>query len=79
MFFLGKVVFDNIFPSLYDLHVNVPSALGQTWSFETPITLTLIGWYCPIPWIPNCMSACPVSKQKNKEKSFAYSMSVSTL
>lgn len=43
MFFLGEVVFDNIFPSLYDLHVNVPSALGQTWSFETPITLTLIG------------------------------------
>lgn len=43
MFFLGKVVFDNIFPSLYDLHVNVPSALGQTWLFETPITLTLIG------------------------------------
>ena len=42
-FFLGKVVFDNIFPSLYDLHVNVPSALGQKWLFETPITLTLIG------------------------------------
>ena len=42
-FFLGKVVFDNIFPSLYDFHVNVPSALGQTWLFETPITLTLIG------------------------------------
>ena len=43
IFFLGKLVFVNIFPSLYDLHVNEPSALGQTWLLETPLTLTLIG------------------------------------